>query len=61
MNKKLVSLFLVFLALGAVTAISGCVQGGQISSPEEAQDTLRNVSRDVGEVGDTLAEIDQSL
>ena len=53
---------LIAFALLLTTAVSGCTGSQQeITSPKDAQTTLRNISSDVGNVEDTLAEIDRDL
>lgn len=58
---KIIALLLVVLVVTVTTAVSGCTSPEAITSPEEAQETLKDVSIDIGELEDTIDEIDSSL
>lgn len=60
MMRKAVILLLV-IALVFTTAIAGCTTTGQIQTEEEAQETLKDVSIDIGELENTLEEIENTL
>lgn len=56
-------LVVLFVALLLITAISGCTAPGQqrINSPEQATQTVKNVSHDISDVEDTITDIEQSI
>ncbi|MBI4021628.1 MAG: hypothetical protein HY369_05275 [Candidatus Aenigmarchaeota archaeon] len=59
MHALVILVLLVGLLL--TVAVSGCTSPDAIQSDDEAQETLQNVSVDVGQLEDALAQIDQSL
>lgn len=58
--KILAALFLVFLVMTATVVVSGCTQQS-IQTEDQALDTLKDVSGDISDLEDTLAEIDNTL
>jgi outer membrane murein-binding lipoprotein Lpp len=58
---RILVILLLASALLLTTAVSGCVSEDTIQSPQDAQQTLRNLSSDIESLEDTLAEIDESL
>ena len=55
-------LFILFVALILIIAVSGCTApGGRITSSEQATETIHDVSEDIGQLEDTIAEIEQGL
>ena len=59
--KPIAMLLVVLVVVGFTVIVSGCTQQTTISGPEEAQETLRDISQDVSELENTLTDIEQSL
>ena len=61
MNKK--AILLIIVVLTSMLFISGCTQqsSGNIKTSEEASQVVTNVSTDVQNVANTLADIDNTL
>jgi uncharacterized lipoprotein YajG len=58
------SKILITLLLVSVVLLSGCAapqQKTDIKSPEEARQTVENVTDNIGGIQDTLAEIDEAF
>ena len=60
--KKNKAMMIIALLLIAVLLFSGCAaQQPQIKSQEEAQQVVSNVTENIGDIQDTLEEIDQTF
>lgn len=55
-------IIILLIALMLVTTVSGCTApAGQITSDQQATQTIRDVSDDISDVEDSISDIEQSL